>query len=372
MVVGGRLFLTFFRLVVSFNFSVLGNANNDRIDPPNQLYLKLLKDFNKKHELSVPQLTVFEKALAGDPSSLNTIGLSLTSDSVFGPKDLPLAASFFRAAADQGHIIASVNLGRAYAEGRGVTQSQVEALRWFKIASSGGHQGAMYNCGLLLSKGTPYAAAAIADDGSLDENGRVPGYFPADPIAALEYFQMAYQVARSPTQANEHLVSAAVTDAAVQAHGAVCDTIAHTTFSTNELSRLWNAASLVDVPESAHALWEQGLGAIVSFNDTFVKMKGIVDDNARRHLSNAAGALGALIDGYSGELSYLQLHLALDNLQEMIGPLAGKDDELAAPAARYAEALAISHYCRGKYAAVETDRAVSTFIFDCLFCTSTR
>ena len=33
----------------------------------------------------------------------------------------------------------------------------------------------------------------------------------------------------------------------------------------------------------------------------------------------------------------------------MIGPLAGKNEQFAEAAGRYAEALAVSHYCRGRY-----------------------
>jgi TPR repeat protein len=333
----------------------------------NHSFLHLLHNFRGKDELSAAQRDVFDKALAGDANSLNTIGLSLTSDSIFGPENLPLAASFFQAAAKKGHIIAAANLGRAYIEGRGVVQSQTDALHWFRTAAVGGHQGAMYNCGLLLAKGTPYVAAVLANDGDLDERGRVPGYFPADPIGALEFFRTAFLASKSPIPGAEHLISKEVTDAAVQAHETMCDTIAHNTFSSLELARVWSAGSLGDVSPAALSLWQAALRAIGEFNSTFVAKKGNIDSNARSHLNTAVEALGTLVEVYSGHLSHLQLHLALDNLQEMIGPLAGKDDMLAAPAGRYAEAYALSHYCRGKYAIKETDRAVREMtIFQCI------
>ena len=41
-------------------------------------------------------------------------------------------------AADQGHVNAQLNLGNMYEKGRGVAQSDMEAVRWYRTATDQG------------------------------------------------------------------------------------------------------------------------------------------------------------------------------------------------------------------------------------------
>ena len=285
----------------------------------------------KYRALSNEQKEVVQDAMDLDPNALNTIGLTIfEANSVFGDQNATLAVSFFRAAAQKGHIIASANLGRAYAEGKGVKKSPIDALKWFKVAALGGHQGSMYNIGLLFATGVPYVVAALAPD----EADSIEGYFNADPIAALEWFKTAYGEFLKPAG----MVTESVTDAAEQAHSVMCDTIAPMTLDLDMLGRVWPAGSLGEIDRDAMDLWEEGLAAVRRFNESFVSNRGIVSTAAREHLMMAVQALGSLVEQYGpgsakkvvattnpspSRLSELQLYLALDNLQEMIGPLAG-------------------------------------------------
>ena len=52
--------------------------------------------------------------------------------------DYETAVEFWRPLAQQGDPIAQFNLGMAYAQGRGVTQNDSEAAKWFRLAAEQG------------------------------------------------------------------------------------------------------------------------------------------------------------------------------------------------------------------------------------------
>jgi TPR repeat protein len=59
----------------------------------------------------------------------------------------------YRAAADQGHAQAQVEIGNLYGEGQGVAQNHAEALRWFRMAAERGNAEAQNNVGLFYVSG---------------------------------------------------------------------------------------------------------------------------------------------------------------------------------------------------------------------------
>ena len=61
---------------------------------------------------------------------------------------------WLRKAAEQGHVNAQHNLGSMYAEGTGVPQGHVEAVRWYREAAEQGHVDAQNNLGAMYAKGT--------------------------------------------------------------------------------------------------------------------------------------------------------------------------------------------------------------------------
>jgi TPR repeat protein len=63
------------------------------------------------------------------------------------------AADWFRKAADQGHAIAQIDLGSLYFDGRGLAQSDAQALRWWRKAAEQGHVGAQMNVASLIESG---------------------------------------------------------------------------------------------------------------------------------------------------------------------------------------------------------------------------
>jgi hypothetical protein len=63
------------------------------------------------------------------------------------------AAKWFRLAADQGEAHAQFNLGVMYAEGQGVPQDYAEATRWYRLAADQGEARAQFNLGVSYAEG---------------------------------------------------------------------------------------------------------------------------------------------------------------------------------------------------------------------------
>lgn len=54
------------------------------------------------------------------------------------PRDLAIAAQWYRMAAKQGFLDAQTNLGMMYYHGQGVDRNLTEAARWFRMAAEQG------------------------------------------------------------------------------------------------------------------------------------------------------------------------------------------------------------------------------------------
>ena len=61
------------------------------------------------------------------------------------------AVKWYRLAAEQGHVDAQYNLGWMYDKGRGVTQDYKEAMKWFRLAAEQGDEVAQYNLGFMYA-----------------------------------------------------------------------------------------------------------------------------------------------------------------------------------------------------------------------------
>ena len=69
------------------------------------------------------------------------------------PQDDVEAVRWFRLAADQGDADAQGNLGFMYADGRGVAQDDVEAVRWYRLAADQGDANGQYGLGKTYADG---------------------------------------------------------------------------------------------------------------------------------------------------------------------------------------------------------------------------
>ena len=209
---------------------------------------------------------------------------------------------FFEAAALQGHIAACANLGRAYTDGHGVEKSFMKALHWFQIAADKGHQGAIYNCGLLLAQGDKVTANTEL---TLNQH-----YLKADPVLALEYFRDAYLCSISSTNNLEFIKikicnsTKEVTTAALKAYEVISNSIPNYSheFDTLKVNRTWIAsvslmsynfelskreidtfkADMKDMVE----LWYIGISCVQKFDSKFKAGKGVLDNEVSNYMSN--------------------------------------------------------------------------------------
>jgi TPR repeat protein len=69
------------------------------------------------------------------------------------PQDYVEAVKWTRMAADQGHAPAQCNLGVMYENGRGVRQDDVEAVKLYRLAADQGNASAQFNLGVVYERG---------------------------------------------------------------------------------------------------------------------------------------------------------------------------------------------------------------------------
>ncbi len=91
-------------------------------------------------------------ARAGNAAAQRNIG-QLYRLGLGVPKDLKVAANWYRLAADQGLSRAQANLGVMYLRGEGVERDPVKAAEWFSKAADQGHVISQYNLALMLEQG---------------------------------------------------------------------------------------------------------------------------------------------------------------------------------------------------------------------------
>jgi hypothetical protein len=209
------------------------------------------------------------------------------------------------------------------------------ALYWYDIAGRMGLQRGWLNCGLILA-GNQGIQTSNQDKSSHSSS--------EDLIHALRYLQATYRL--DP--------SSEIATAAASAHQTISEVIAFHDLSSDKLIAVFTYGTLSNHSNTntAHLLrlWTNAIGHITTFNASFVRARGSIDDRIRGHLLDATVELRNIVDSHDGEISDLQRHLALDNLQDMLGPLAGKDDTYVTFAALYAEKMALSKYCYNNFA----------------------
>jgi hypothetical protein len=69
------------------------------------------------------------------------------------PEDYVAAVRWYRLAAEQGYAQAQLYLGHMYADGDGVPEDDAEAVRWFRLAAEQGYPSAQFQLGYLYANG---------------------------------------------------------------------------------------------------------------------------------------------------------------------------------------------------------------------------
>jgi uncharacterized protein len=86
-----------------------------------------------------------QAARKGDGSAEFMLGLAYEAGGEGTVQDLPLAASWYRKAADQGLSAAQNSLGKLYMNGNGVPRDLMQAHMWFNLAATRGDPQAARN-----------------------------------------------------------------------------------------------------------------------------------------------------------------------------------------------------------------------------------
>jgi len=88
----------------------------------------------------------------GDARAQSTLGLIYYGGRGVTQDDNE-AVKWFRRAADQDDVVGNFYLGVMFADGRGVPQDYAEAAKWYRLAADLGDAQAQYNLGLAYAKG---------------------------------------------------------------------------------------------------------------------------------------------------------------------------------------------------------------------------
>ena len=92
------------------------------------------------------------RAEQGDADAQSSLGLAYATGRGVSQDDAE-AARWYRLAANQGEALAQYNLGFAYATGRGVPQDDAEAVRCYRLAGDQGNPSGQLNLGLMYATG---------------------------------------------------------------------------------------------------------------------------------------------------------------------------------------------------------------------------
>jgi TPR repeat protein len=93
-----------------------------------------------------------ERAMQGFADAQNNFG-----DMYYYGRGVPQsdteAVGWYRKAVDQGNALGQANLGYMYEQGRGVAQSYTEAVKWYRLAADQGNAPAQANLGVMYEHG---------------------------------------------------------------------------------------------------------------------------------------------------------------------------------------------------------------------------
>ncbi|MDH3601438.1 MAG: hypothetical protein OEU26_17640 [Candidatus Tectomicrobia bacterium] len=112
------------------------------------------KDLQHSRQLAAQVVQEVERlAYIGDAQALFLFGAAYHAGLAVKP-DPQQALSWYRKAAEQGHLIAQRTLGVMYVKGRGVARDEAEAANWFRKSAEQGDATAQYNLGAMYVSGS--------------------------------------------------------------------------------------------------------------------------------------------------------------------------------------------------------------------------
>ncbi len=104
-------------------------------------------------EVSDDIVGLMKRAEQGDAFFQHLLGSNYEIGREAVPRDYQEAVRWYRAAAEQGYMLAQFDLGQMYDEGQGVPQNYKEAVRWYRAAAEQGFMLAQFNLGQMYDEG---------------------------------------------------------------------------------------------------------------------------------------------------------------------------------------------------------------------------
>lgn len=229
------------------------------------------------------------------------------------------------------HLASQVTLGFYYYQKAGDNSNlddKLKALKYFSIAGQEGpHQAALYNAGRIY--------------GELGEW-----------IPALAFVRTAATLGHTHPTA----VTDALTQTCLTAYNVMRQQLSQQTLGIQQWADIFLYSNLQDFPADGSPqadLWTHAVMALDLFNRTFSESNG--KEQNHQAMLTAFENLHQLWETASTQLSDLQAFILLQQINDMLGLLAGLDDKYISAAAGYAEALAMSPYCHAWAAATEPE-----------------
>lgn len=205
----------------------------------------------------------------------------------------------------QEHILSCSKLGHHYAK-----NDLQQAVKYFARAGENGpHHPSLYNAGRLLAE-------------------------LGDWVGSMAYLRSAATMSESyPPK----LISDDTTASSKKAYEMVSEQVYAEELSIIQAADIFIFGSLQDLPEEARYLWTSAVVGLVRVNQN---TNGQIPD--QEVMEEVMGHLKILWETYGskGLLSKLQTYLLLDNINDMLGPLARLNDTFRPMAVSYAKALA--------------------------------
>eukprot|EP00557_Chaetoceros_sp_GSL56_P009568 CAMPEP_0176492862 /NCGR_PEP_ID=MMETSP0200_2-20121128/9243_1 /TAXON_ID=947934 /ORGANISM="Chaetoceros sp., Strain GSL56" /LENGTH=512 /DNA_ID=CAMNT_0017890489 /DNA_START=1344 /DNA_END=2882 /DNA_ORIENTATION=- len=287
--------------------------------------------------------------MQGDPDSISKAARELIrrDGPLLGKQNVVLGLALYRYCADErDHADSQANLGKMYLEGVPIL-SPKRALEYFQRAGEQGHHASLYNSCHVMANGISEEYAALIAQGK----SMASEFVERDLVGSFAYCHAAVTLHENyPELADDH-----ITNVSLQAMEVLYNTVVMSDLTIREVADAFIFGSNHSLSQDVLELWTDAVTLLIQFNETFVETNGSHQDE--QLMMSIYRNLKILVEDHGSNLSNLQMYLALDNLNDFLGPLAGLNDTYLEDAAIYAERLAFSSLCMNRFAVSESDGA---------------
>lgn len=299
-----------------------------------------------------PQREFLVKCTQGDPDSISKAAREIISRDgpLLGKQNVEFGLALYKYCADErDHADSQARLGKLYLEGIPILSPR-RALEYLQRAGEQGHHSSLYNACHIMANGISQEYTELIAQGKAVASE----FVERDLVGSLAYCHAAVTLHENyPELAEDH-----ITKVSLQAMEVLYNTVVMSDLSIREVADAFIfgcTSTKQSLSQDALELWTGAVTSLLRFNETFVETNGSHQDE--QLMMTIYRNLKLLVENHGPNLSDLQMYLALDNLNDFLGPLAGLNDTYLEDAAIYAERLAFSSLCVNSYAVSEGEGA---------------